>query len=142
MAASPMITYAGLNYRQNTAIKGGAQVSTWYVGLITNSGYTQALADTMPLTHASFSEPATAFGTTRPTITTGAVANGVLTTSANVEFTNSSGSTQTVYGYFIASSSTVGEAVSTLYATYKFDVAKSVPNGDVLSIPITLTDSN
>ena len=143
MAAIPLVPYEGMNYLLNAGLKAGSAISHWYVGLIGSNTYVPALADTLSGTLASMSEPATAFGTTRPELTSTTVTSGVYTaTAAPVEFTNSSGGNQTIYGVFVCSNPTVASGTGTLLGVYMFAASKVIANGDILRVPLTLPLSN
>ena len=138
--ATSMVVYEGMNYMLNSSLKGVAATSTWYAGVITNSGYTPALSHTLAGNLASMGEVAN-FGGTRALLSA-TVATGVYDATASpVQFTNSS-TTVTAYGVFVCSQSAVGNSTGTLLGVYLFTSARTLANGEILQVPVTLTDSN
>lgn len=138
--ATSMIVYEGMNYMLNASLKGVADTSTWYVGVITSSSYTPALSHTLAANLASMGEVSN-FGATRALLTA-TVSNGVYDATATpVQFTNG-GTSVTAYGVFICSQSAVGNGTGTLLGVYLFTAARTLAAAEILQVPVTLTDSN
>jgi len=134
-----VITTIGRNLMNDDSVHGTADVGTWYVGLIDLASYTTGIAagDTMA-SHAGWIECTAYDEETRPEWTEGAASNGVTTNGSVVTFTISA--TKTVKGFFLASSSTKGEAASTLLGTALFNEGdKPVVDGDQCLVTATLS---
>jgi hypothetical protein len=131
-----LIPDAGRDYIINAAVNGGAQVSTWYVGLF-EANRTPAANDTMTLFLADASETAdyTTTGNARLTITPDALAAGVW---ANVgtpcEFTFTTAAT--LHGSFITSGATRASTAGLLLSAVKWPSAKTAAIGDVLRVTV------
>jgi hypothetical protein len=118
------VTSAGLDYVLNTCFRGGTAVTTWYLGLVDNSGWTgYNLTDTMS-SHSSpntWAENTDYSNANRPTWSPGAPSGNAISNSTTVDFnmTPSSGS-RTIKGLFCVSNNTVGGTTGTLFSTASF----------------------
>lgn len=129
-------TTVGLNYLLNLGLSDtGAQVTTWYIGLVDNSNITTgfATADTLS-SHSGWSEMTGGEGYPgRQAWGPGAASGGSVTnaSAAAFAFTN----TGTAYGMFVcsASSGTSG----TLFSTAAFSSPQSLINGQTLNVTYT-----
>lgn len=109
-------TVVGENSLLNVGFRASTQITAWYVGLINGSGFsTVSSADTMA-SHAGWTEYTTYSETVRQTWSPGAASGGVLVNSTVMVFTNG-GSTGSIQGMFLASSSTKSETGSVLFST-------------------------
>ena len=73
----PAIVDVGLNHILETEFHSGAQVTTWYIGLVDNAGFSAfANADTMA-SHAGWAESSAYTEANRPTWTAGAAGGPV-----------------------------------------------------------------
>ena len=135
-----LITTAGASDSLNAHLKGGAQTTTWYVGL-TGGTPTFAIADTMA-SHGGWTDDVTYSNATRPTLTLGALTGTSTVTcdnSASKAVFNING-TATMGGAFVTSVSTKGGTTGILYGGGAFSGGnRSVINGDTLNVTITTT---
>lgn len=127
-----LVPTEGLNHTLDVLLRGGTQVTQWYVGVFEND-YTPLGTDVMS-TFASLAGESTAYtDTTRLEFTPGAPAGGVANNSAALaEFTFNA--TKTIRGAFLSSSNTKGGTAGVLLSAAKFSAAKSVTSGDILRV--------
>lgn len=127
-----LIVNEGLNYLLDVALSGGAQITTWYVGL--KGTGTPAAGDTL-VSHASWSE-LNPYSGNRPAWVDGGVSGQSVDNSASKASFAITSST-TVYGAFLASVNT--GTSGTLYAAGDFATSRAVQNGDTLEVTATFT---
>ena len=122
----------GLNHALNSEFKGGAQISSWYVGL--KGTGSPAAGDTLA-SHATWSE-ITAYSGTRPALTLGTVSAGSVSNTASKAVFTMNG-TYDCYGAFVcsAASGTSG----TLYGAGDITTHRSGDSGDTITMTVTLT---
>lgn len=128
------ITDVGLNAILDVKFNTGSQITTWYIGLMDNSGFTAvAAADTLA-SHSGWAET-TAYSGSRPAWTSGAASSRSVTNSSSVDFAINA--TKTIKGIFIcsAASGTSGE----LWSTATFGSTVAVNNGDTLKVTYTVS---
>jgi hypothetical protein len=112
-------------------------VTTWYIGLVENAGFSAfANADTMA-SHAGWAESSAYTEANRPTWTAGAAASRQITNAATVDF--SINASVTIKGLFIASNNTKGGTTGTLWSTAAFGSRVALNNGDTLKVTYTLS---
>jgi len=122
----------GLNHVLNTVFKGGAQYSSWYLGLYEGT-YTPTDGDTAASVASSATECTAYAESTRQAFTSGAVASGTLdNTASRAEFTMSAN--KTVYGGFLVSSSTKGGTNGVLLSIVRFSSPKVLESGSTLRV--------
>jgi hypothetical protein len=127
-----IVTTAGLNYLIDVALGGAAQITTWFVGLVSGATPTFAAGDTSA-THAGWTEATGYDEATREAWVDGGVSGGSLTNAASVaQFTMNA--SLTIGGAFLISNSTKGGTTGTLYAEGDFGVDRSVVDNDVLEV--------
>ncbi len=127
------VTTVGLNKMLDTALRAQTPITTWYVGLINNTGFTAvSSADTMS-SHSGWTEFTSYNEATRQLLTVAnAASNGTLTASAACVFTiNSDGN---IRGGFLASDNTKSGTTGTLYSTSDLGSARAVTNTEVLNV--------
>lgn len=131
------IVDVGINKLLDVMFHADAQITTWYMGLVDNSGFTAFdNGDTMS-SHGGWNEFTTYSETTRVTWTEDAAASRSISNSTSVDFSiNGSG---TVKGVFVTSDNTKSGTTGTLWATAAFSSAVSVVNGDSLKITYTIS---
>lgn len=134
--ATSMVMYEGANYLLNAGLNGGSVVVDWYIGIITNSGYSPARSHTLSGNLASMGEVST-FGTDRPKIT-GTVTDGIFDATATPVEVTATG-TVTAYGLFICSSPVVGNNVGTLLGVNMFTTPKTLASTEKLELPVTIS---
>lgn len=117
----------------------GTQVasSSWFIGLISNSGYSAlAAADTMS-SHSGWTEFTGYSQSTRVAWGPGAAASQSITNASAATFDiNSSG---TVKGIFVCTNSTKGGTSGRLWSTALFTADVPVANGDQLRVTYTVS---
>ena len=127
----------GIEYLLDAGFNGGSQVSTWYMGLVDNSGFSAfANGDTMA-SHSGWTESTDYSESNRPEWTAGAAASRAVTNSSTVDF--SMNATATIHGIFITSNNTKSGTTGTLWSTAAFSSNASVTNGDTLKVTYTVS---
>ena len=127
----------GIEYLLDAAFNGGSQTSTWYMGLVDDSGFsTFSNADTMS-SHSGWTESADYSESNRPEWTAGAAATRAVTNSSTVDF--SMNATATIHGIFVTSDNTKSGTSGTLWSTAAFSSNASVTNGDTLKVTYTVS---
>ena len=131
------IVDVGVAHAYDCVFGAGAQITTWYIGLIDNSGFTAlANADTMA-SHAGWNEFTTYTEATRPAWTPGATSNRQITSSTPTSFSISGSGT--IKGGFLVSNSTKSGTTGTLWSTGVFANPPTVANGETLKVTYSLT---
>lgn len=131
------IVDVGMNMILETMFHAGSQSTTWYIGLVDNSGFTAfADADTMG-SHAGWTESTVYTQATRPQWTMGAAASRQITNASTVDF--SINGSATLKGIFVADNNTKGGTSGVLWATAAFSSTVAVQNGDTLKITYTVS---
>lgn len=127
----------GIEYLLDAGFNGGSAISTWYMGLIDNSGFSAlANADTMS-SHSGWSESTAYSEGTRPEWTAGAAASRQVTNSTSVDF--SINATVTIKGIFVTSDNTKSGTTGTLWSTAAFGTNASAESGDTLKVTYTVS---
>lgn len=131
------ITNEGKDYLLDAGFDGGTQQANWYIGLISNSGYSAvAAADTMS-SHAGWSAFTNYSESTRPEWAPDAASSQSISNSTQANF-NITGS-GTLKGIFVTSDNTKSGTSGTLWSTALFSSDLSVVNGDLLKITYTVS---
>lgn len=123
----------------STFLNGSATLyPSWYIGLISSTGYTTlAAADTMA-SHAGWTEDSTHYtASNRPQWTVGAAASKSSTNSSPVNFAMNLDNT-VIKGIFVTSDNTLGGTAGKLWATGLFSADQTLFNGDTLKITYTV----
>jgi hypothetical protein len=132
-----IVVTAGKNKLLDATLKTGLASPAWYVGLKATG--TVAVGDTMG-SHAGWGELAAATPTysnaTRPAFTPGSVSAGSVDNSASKAVFNIN-ATITVFGAFLADSSTIDGTSGTLYGAGDFASSRALLSGDTLNVTIT-----
>lgn len=135
------VTTLGFNLMLDSTFRSASisPISTWYIGLIGNSGFSAlAVGDTMA-SHAGWTEDSTHYtAANRPTWTPSAAASKSITNASTVNFAINTDST-VIKGIFVTSDNTLGGTSGTLYATGLFSSDQTLFNGDTLKITYTVT---
>lgn len=133
------ITNQGKNSLFEIMFHDGTQIAaaSWFIGLISNSGYSAlAAADTMA-SHAGWTEFTGYSQSTRVAWGPGAAASQSITNASPATFdVNATG---TVKGIFVVSNSTKGGTTGTLWATALFSADVPVASGDQLRVTYTVS---
>lgn len=127
----------GIHYLINVAMKQGAQVSSWYIGLF-EGNYTPDSTDVMADFPTAATESTAYDEATRRAFTPGTVVSGsVDNAAARAEFTMNEA--KTIYGGFIGSASAKGSGSGTLLSAVRFTSPKQLGDGDVLRVTAGFT---
>lgn len=122
----------GITHMQNVLLKGGAQVSSWFIGLYSGA-YTPVTGDTMTTFPTSATEFTNYVGATRKAFVSGTPAAGAVdNTASKAEF--EFGEDATVYGGFISSSSAKGSGSGVLLSAVRFGSPKPLSTDEVLRV--------
>lgn len=135
-----LVVNEGLNALLNIMFAGSTQIGTWYLGLF-EGNYTP-VATVTAATITSASTECTAYDeATRVAYNEAAAASQSITNSAN-RATFTFNATKTIYGAFMASSSTKSGTTGTLFSAARFSAAKNVVAADQLLLTYTFTASS
>lgn len=131
------IVDVGINHMLETEFNAGTQVTTWYMGLVDNSGFTAFdNGDTMA-SHTGWNEFTTYSEATRPIWNPDAAASRSISNGTSTDFSiNGSG---TVKGIFVTTNNTKSGTTGTLWATAAFASNVTVSNGDILKVTYTIS---
>lgn len=131
-----LITTVGRNHILNTEFAGGTPVTTWYIGLVNNAGWTAfAAADTMG-SHAGWVELEAYDEASRVEWVEGAAASGSITNSTPSAFTINA--TVVIKGIFLTSVLTKGGITGVLWCGTAFSSTIAAEDNDVLSVTYTV----
>lgn len=133
------ITNVGKGYILDTMFFNQTQIasSSWFIGLISNSGYSAlAAADTMA-SHSGWTEFTGYSESTRVAWGPGASSSQSTTNATPATFDINA--TGTLKGIFVVSNSTKGGTTGTLWATGLFAADVPVSNGDQMKITYTVS---
>lgn len=129
-------TLEGLTDNLSVQFNAGAQKTQWFLGLISDSGYTGvSTADTMS-SHAGWTEFTGYSAGARPQWSPLAAAAAIIANTAEVTYTLSAAGT--LRGFFVSSNSTKGGATGTLWATALFATARTLAAGNGLRVTYTV----
>jgi hypothetical protein len=132
-----LIVNAGLTYLNGVALTAVAQITAWFVGLLSPTP-TIAAADTMAA-HAGWTEVVAYSDSTRKAWTGVAGAAGVSTNgAAPAVFTCDTNDTG-VGGVFLTSVNTKGGATGTLFSGKAFAANRTLQSGDTLTVTYSAT---
>lgn len=133
------IVNVGKNNIFDVYFNGGTQTpnNSWFIGLISNSGYSAlAAADTMS-SHAGWTEFTGYSQSTRVAWGSGAASSQSVTNASPATFDITSSGT--IKGIFVITNSTKGGTTGTLWATGLFSADVPVVNGDQLRATYTVS---
>jgi len=131
-----LITTVGRNHILNTEFHGDTPVTTWYIGMVNNSGFTTfAAGDTMG-SHAGWTELENYDEATRVAWAEDAASSGSITNSTPATFTINA--TVTIKGIFVTSVNTKGGTTGILWCGTAFSSPIAAEDNDVLSVTYTV----
>ncbi len=139
--AHNLVTTVGKNSILDVYLGASTQITSWFVGLVDNSGFSAYnAADTMA-SHSGWTESTAYDESTRVAATWGSAASsGTKTTSAVSAFTMSA--TTVLDGCFMNSVSTKSGTTGTLYSAGAFTGGdKSLADNDVLQITLSASQT-
>lgn len=128
------IVDVGLNKLLGVMFNGVTPITTWYLGLIDNAGFSALAAGDTMSSHSGWTE-ATGYTGDRKEWTEGAAAARAITNSSTVDFAMTG--TAVIKGVFLNSDAT--GTSGTLWATAAFASTVSVVNGDTLKVTYTVS---
>lgn len=127
-----LLPVEGINAILSAALKGGTQVTTWYIGLF-EGNYTPLTTDTAATFPGAATETTTYAEATRVEWAEGNIVTGALDNAATrAEFT--SNALKTIYGGFISSAPAKGATSGTLLSVVRFSSPKTFEAGSVLRV--------
>lgn len=132
------IVDVGLNHILDTQFNGGTPVTTWYIGLVDNSGFS-AFADGDTLSsHAGWSESTTYGESNRVTWASDAAGTRAISNSVTADF--SVNATGNLKGIFVSSNNVKSTGnTGTLWSTAAFSSVVATANGDTLKVTYTIS---
>ena len=136
-----LVVNVGLQYMAGTALTSTAQITTWYLGLITGPGVTTNAADTM--SSKGWTEFVGYSNATRvaPTLTAATNANPSVVTNSGSPANFNINATGTVGGAFLTSGSAKSGTTGTLFSEKAFSSPgdRSVVSGDIIAVTYTFS---
>jgi len=131
-----LVTTQGKNALLDTYLAGSSYNATWFLGLISSTGYSAVAAGDTANTHAGWNEFSGYSQGTRVAPTFSAASSGSKATASAAVFSVSSANT--VKGTFLISNSTKGGFSGILYSAGLFSGGdKTIANGDVVNVTYT-----
>lgn len=131
------IVTEGKNSLLDIMFGAATQLTSWYVGLIDNSGFSALAATDVMNSHVGWTEFTNYSQANRVTWTTIAASAGSKTNTTSMVF-DITGS-GTLYGGFVTSNNTKGGTSGKLWATAAFNTTKPVTNGDQIKLTYTVS---
>ena len=128
----------GMDHILDTQFHGTSQVTTWYIGLIDNSGFsTVSDSDTLS-SHAGWSEFTSYTEANRVTWVEDAASSRSISNSTTADYSiNASGN---LYGIFVSSNNVKSTGnTGTLWSTAAFSSVVATANGDTLKVTYTVS---
>ena len=127
------VTNQGKNHWLGVEFHGDTQITTWYLGIVDNSGWTaEAVTDTLA-SHPGWNE-FTNYSGNRQAWSPGASSSQSITNGTAVQFTMTGGGT--LKGVFVSSVAT--GTSGTLWSSADFGATVPVNSGDVLKVTYTV----
>jgi hypothetical protein len=128
----------GMNHILDTQFHGTTQVTTWYIGLVDNSGFSAfADADTLS-SHAGWSEFTSYTEANRVTWAEDAASSRSISNSTTADF--SINATGNLKGIFVSSNNVKSTGnTGTLWSTAAFSSVVATANGDTLKVTYTVS---
>lgn len=131
-----LITTEGKNRILDVMFHGTGATTTWYIGLVDNSGWTAFAAADVMNSHSGWTELQDYDEATRVAWAEDAASTGSITNSTPSTFTINA--TKTIKGIFLTSSSTKGGTSGVLWCGTAFSSPISAEDDDVLSVTYTV----
>lgn len=131
------VTTAGVNSLLDVYFRAQTQLTTWYIGLVDNSGFSSFSATDTMSSHAGWTESTAYTSATRVQWTPSAASGGSISHSGTIDFTMNAGGT--LKGAFVVSNSTKGGTSGTLWATGSFSSTQTFVSTDVIKVTTTTT---
>lgn len=133
------ITNEGKNTLFDVMFASGTQIgsSSWFIGLISNSGYSALAAGDTMASHAGWTEATGYTQSTRVAWGPGSAASQSITNASPATFDINA--TATIKGIFVTSNSTKGGTTGKLWSTALFSADVPVTSGDQLRVTYTVS---
>ena len=131
------IVDVGLHYLLDTSFRATTQLTSWFLGIVDNSGFSAFAAADTTASHAGWTEFTAYSEGTRGAWTPPAAATRTLSNTTTVDFTMSGGGT--LKGLFLASDNTKGGTTGTLWATAAFAASVAVLASDIVRATYSIT---
>ena len=135
-----LVVYEGLNDLLNTYFNNGSQIGSWYLGIF-QGNYTPVNTDTASTIASNSTECSSYTNATRPSWQN-AAPSGQAITNSGTPATFTFNASQTIYGAFLVSSSTIGGSGGKLFSAAQFGTAKSVVSTDQLMLTYAFSASS
>lgn len=129
-----LVVNAGKNDLLNRYFRGSAYTAAFFVGLKTAG----SIAATDTMSSKSWTELTGYSNATRPTYTTVSPTTQSITNAASPAVFNIN-ATATIGGCFITTSNLIGGTTGTLFSAVDFAAARSVVNGDTLTVTYSVS---
>ena len=131
-----LVTTVGKNDALDKYLTGSAYTATWYLGLISITGYSAIVVGDTALSHTGWTEDINYSGTSRITPAFAVAAGSSKSTSAPASFSITG--TTTIKGCFLVSNSVKSSTSGILYSAGLFSGGdKPVAAGDTLNVTYT-----
>ncbi len=137
---SNLVVNEGLNHILDTVLHGGAQVTTWYLGLF-EANYTP-VANVTAATITAASTECTAYDEATRVAYDEAAPSGQSITNAASKATFTMNATKTIYGAFLVSASAKSATTGVLLSAARFGASKAVVDDDQLLLTYTFSASS
>lgn len=131
------IVNVGKNMIFNVMFNGATASTTWYIGLISNAGFTALAATDTMSSHGGWTEFTAYSQSTRVSWGSGSASAQTITNATAAQFDISSSGN--IYGIFLVDNSTKGGTSGNMWATAPFNAIVPVNNGDQLKVTYTLS---
>lgn len=135
-----LVVNEGLNHILNTEFNAGTPISSWFLGLF-QGNYTPVATDTASVIAVNSTECSSYTSATRLAWTPAAPSAQSITNSASPA-TFTFNASQTIYGAFLISNSTISGTAGVLFSAAQFSASKSVVNLDQLLLTYTFNASS
>jgi hypothetical protein len=138
-----LVVNVGLQYMAGTALTNGAQITSWYIGLVTGpgSGVTYSANDTMS-SHAGWTEFTNYSQATRraATFTAASAANPSVVTNATSAAVFTISASGTIAGAFLVDANIKGGTAGTLFSASNFTGGnRGVTLNDTVNVTYTFS---
>ncbi len=121
-----------LNNILDVYLNGGSATASWYLGLISNTSFTEVSTSDTSGSHAGWTESTAYTSATRPAWGHGAASGQIVQNATLTNFTMNA--TAALKGLFVISNSTKGGSTGVLLATGVFASARTVYSGDLFPV--------
>lgn len=139
-ACDNLVVNEGLNALLNIMFNSSSQITSWFLGIF-QGNYTPVSTDTASVIATNSTECSSYTSATRPAWTQAAASAQSITNAAN-RATFTFNASQTIYGAFLISNSTIGGTTGTLFSAAQFSASKNVVNLDQLLLTYTFNASS